>query len=168
MPHHPREGAHDDAGATGNVQDRILRASAAEGDHQAQRLLVLDGRRRRERRRLPRELVEDERLVIARRYHAVRLWSTPPFMITEIRSCIWKRRRFLSGSPSTTSRSAYLPGSTVPILSDMRNSSAFTLVAERSTSIGFITCAFSSNSAARCTIMSPRRSEPEPILQPAL
>ena len=64
-------------------------------------------------------------------------------------------------------RSAYLRGSTVPIVPLIRNSSAFTLVADSSTSIGVITWAFSSNSTARWAIMSPSRSEPEPILQPA-
>ena len=49
----------------------------------------------------------------------------------------------------------------------MRKISALTLVAESSTSIGFITWPFSSNSIARWDCMSPSRSEPEPILQPA-
>src|SRR5438132_705047 len=71
-------------------------------------------------------------------------------------SWIWNTRRFLSGSPATTIRSAYLPGSTVPIRSDIRKSAALTLVAESSTSIGFITCAFSSNSTARWTIFGGR------------
>src|SRR5437867_9442 len=39
-------------------------------------------------------------------------------------SCTWNTRRFRSGSPATTIRSAYFPGSTVPMRSDIRQSTA--------------------------------------------
>jgi hypothetical protein len=68
---HPGERADDEAGATGDVEHGVLGAGAAELHQQTQRRLVLDHRRRRERHRLPRELIED-RLAIVRLGHGAR------------------------------------------------------------------------------------------------
>src|SRR4030095_1014371 len=90
--------------------------------------------------------------------HTVRLCACPPFMIRCRLSRFWKMRRSLSGLPFTAMRSAYFPGSTEPIWSSMRKISAFTRVAESSTSIGFITYPFCSSSIARGHSMSAHRS----------
>ena len=68
VPHHPREGAHDEAGAAGDVEHGVGGAGAGELHEQPQRRLVVDDGGGGERHRLPRELVEDQLRVSACRH----------------------------------------------------------------------------------------------------
>jgi hypothetical protein len=72
------EGADDETAAAGDVEHRVVGAGPAELHDEAQRRLVLDGRRRTEGHRLTRELVENRVLmvVIGRLLtRTVRLWQ---------------------------------------------------------------------------------------------
>ena len=55
----PREGGDDEAGAARDVEHRVVRSGPAALDDQLERRLAADARRRREGRRLARELIED-------------------------------------------------------------------------------------------------------------
>ena len=59
VPCDPGEGAGEDARPAGHVEHGVVGAGGAEVDDGAQRRLVADRRRRRERHRLARELIED-------------------------------------------------------------------------------------------------------------
>src|SRR5439155_19528270 len=81
VAHDARERARQDAGAAGHVEHGVVGAGAAELDHEAERLLVLDARRGRERNGLTGELVEDQILMTGHR-HSVSLYTRPPFMMS--------------------------------------------------------------------------------------
>jgi hypothetical protein len=61
----PREGTHHDAAPARNVEHGVLRSRPGGLHDEAERLLVLDAGRRRERDSLTAELVEDQ-ITVAR------------------------------------------------------------------------------------------------------
>src|SRR4030095_13596692 len=89
------------------------------------------------------------------------LWNAPPFMMTgRCAPCFWKRPRSCRGLPSTRRRSASDSGAIAPRVPSRRSTRAATVVADRMTSIGFITSPRMRNSRLCSSWSGPSRSLP--------
>ena len=113
------EGAYDQSGAAGHVEHRVVRGRAGGLGEERQGLLVPDAGRRRERDRLPGELLEDQ--VTMRRHGRS---STPA---QARKHCLPRAGIGVACFPPCRSRSAFtFPGSGSPGRSSARASSSAT------------------------------------------
>ena len=102
FPHIWRKGADDEAGAAGHVEQTVVAGGPGGLDDHPQRLLVGDRRGGAEDRRLARELVEDQLLVV-RVVHGA-LTPVPPRISGEKLDLPIENRRFIGQNPFTARR----------------------------------------------------------------